>query len=86
LEPRILLEDPARFYHDEHWVTDDDIFDNRLIVGDNLLVLKALKAEFQGRSSVCLSTHHHTIRRSSQARRPKLTNHQLIIPKEFINF
>jgi adenine-specific DNA-methyltransferase len=49
LEPRILLEDSARFYHDEHWVTDDDIFDNRLIVRDNLLALKALKAEFTGK-------------------------------------
>jgi adenine-specific DNA-methyltransferase len=49
LEPRILLEDPAKSYHAEHRVTDDDIFDNRLIFGDNLLALKALEAEFTGK-------------------------------------
>ncbi len=48
LEPRILLEDPARSYHSKHRVTDQDIFDNRLIFGDNLLALKALEAEFAG--------------------------------------
>ena len=31
LEPRILLEDPARSYHAKQRVTDRDIFDNRLI-------------------------------------------------------
>ncbi|RYU63189.1 site-specific DNA-methyltransferase [Methylolobus aquaticus] len=49
LEPRILLEDPARSYHAKHRVTDDDIFDNRLIFGDNLLALKALEQEFSGK-------------------------------------
>ena len=49
LEPRILLEDPAKSYHAKHRVTDDDIFDNRLIFGDNLLALKALEAEFAGK-------------------------------------
>ena len=49
LEPRILLEDPARSYHSSHRVTDNDIFDNRLIFGDNLLALKALEAEFTGK-------------------------------------
>ena len=48
LEPRILLEDPARSYHARQRVTDRDIFDNRLIKGDNLLALKALEAEFAG--------------------------------------
>ncbi|HRM63892.1 MAG TPA: site-specific DNA-methyltransferase, partial [Acidovorax temperans] len=48
LEPRILLEDPARSYHAKQRVTDRDIFDNRLIKGDNLLALKALEAEFAG--------------------------------------
>ena len=48
LEPRILLEDPAKSYHATHRVTDGDIFDNRLIFGDNLLALKALEAEFAG--------------------------------------
>ncbi len=49
LEPRILLEDPEKSYHAKHRVTDNDIFDNRLIFGDNLLALKALEAEFAGR-------------------------------------
>ena len=49
LEPRILLEDPAKSYHAKHRVTDDDIFDNKLIFGDNLLALKALEQEFTGK-------------------------------------
>jgi adenine-specific DNA-methyltransferase len=49
LEPRILLEDPEKTYHAKHRVTDKDIFDNRLIFGDNLLALKALEAEFAGK-------------------------------------
>lgn len=49
LEPRILLEDPALSYHAKHRVTDNDLFDNRLIQGDNLLALKALEAEFTGK-------------------------------------
>jgi adenine-specific DNA-methyltransferase len=49
LEPRILLEDPARSYHAKQRVTDKDLFDNRLIKGDNLLALKALEAEFAGK-------------------------------------
>lgn len=49
LEPRILLEDPGRSYHAKHRVADNDIFDNRLIFGDNLLALKALEAEFAGK-------------------------------------
>lgn len=49
LEPRILLEDPAKSYHAPHRVTDHDLFDNRLIFGDNLLALKALEQEFTGK-------------------------------------
>ena len=49
LEPRILLEDPEKSYHAKHRVSDNDIFDNRLIFGDNLLALKALEAEFSGK-------------------------------------
>jgi len=49
LEPRILLEDPALSYHAAHRVTEGDIFDNRLIFGDNLLALKALEQEFSGK-------------------------------------
>lgn len=49
LEPRILLEDAALSYHAAKRVTDHDIFDNRLIHGDNLLALKALEQEFAGK-------------------------------------
>ena len=49
LEPRILLEEPDKSYHAKHRVCDDDIFDNRLIFGDNLLALKALEQEFAGK-------------------------------------
>lgn len=48
LEPRILLEDPEKSCHAKHRVSDNDIFDNRLIFGDNLLALKALEQEFSG--------------------------------------
>jgi len=46
LEPRILIEDPEYSYHAEKKYSEDDIFDNRLIFGDNLLALKALEEEF----------------------------------------
>ena len=49
LEPRILIEDAARSYHAAHRVGENDIFDNRLIFGDNLLALKALEQEFTGK-------------------------------------
>ncbi|ELK21753.1 type III restriction modification system, DNA modification methylase [Anoxybacillus flavithermus TNO-09.006] len=49
LEPRILLEDPELSYHAKERVTENDIFDNRLIFGDNLLALKALEQEFTGK-------------------------------------
>jgi len=49
LEPRILLDDPSRSYHARHRVSETDIFDNRLIFGDNLLALKALEQEFLGK-------------------------------------
>jgi adenine-specific DNA-methyltransferase len=49
LEPRILLEDQEKSYHAAQRVTDKDIFDNRLIFGDNLLALKALEQEFSGK-------------------------------------
>jgi adenine-specific DNA-methyltransferase len=53
LEPRILLEDPARSYHAKRRVSDGDIFDNRLIFGDNLLALKALEQEYTGKVKCC---------------------------------
>jgi adenine-specific DNA-methyltransferase len=49
LEPRILLEDPEKSYYARQRVSDKDIFDNRLIFGDNLLALKALEQEFAGK-------------------------------------
>jgi adenine-specific DNA-methyltransferase len=49
LEPRILLEGPEKSHHAKHRVTDKDLFDNRLIFGDNLLALKALEQEFAGK-------------------------------------
>jgi len=49
LEPRILLEDPAKSYHAKQRISDDDIFDNKLIFGDDLLALKALEQEYAGK-------------------------------------
>jgi len=49
LEPRILLEDPTKSYHAKHRTNKNDIFDNRLIFGDNLLALKALEQEYTGK-------------------------------------
>lgn len=49
LEPRILLEDTEKSYHASQRFSEDDIFDNRLIFGDNLLALKALEQEFSGK-------------------------------------
>ena len=49
LEPRILLEDPDLSHHAPNRVSGSDLFDNRLIFGDNLLALKALEQEFAGK-------------------------------------
>lgn len=49
LEPRILLEDPSKSYHATSKVSENDIFDNKLIFGDNLLALKALEREYAGK-------------------------------------
>ena len=49
LEPRILIEDPQKSYHADKRVSDNDIFDNMLIHGDNLLALKALEQDYAGR-------------------------------------
>jgi adenine-specific DNA-methyltransferase len=48
-EPRILLENSEKSYHARHRVTGSDIFDNRLIFGDNLLALNALEQAFSGK-------------------------------------
>lgn len=49
LEPRILVEDAGKSYHAAQRVGANDLFDNRLIFGDNLLALKALEQEFTGK-------------------------------------
>jgi adenine-specific DNA-methyltransferase len=49
LEPRILLENTEKSYHATARVSGDDIFDNVLIRGDNLLALKALEADYAGK-------------------------------------
>ena len=49
LEPRILIEDPDLSYHAKERHSDDDVFDNMLIHGDNLLALKALESDYTGK-------------------------------------
>ncbi len=49
LEPRILLEEPEKSYHATKRVSENDIFDNKLIFGDNLLALKSLEQEYAGK-------------------------------------
>jgi adenine-specific DNA-methyltransferase len=49
LEPRVLLSDPEKSYTAEHRVSEQDLFDNKLIFGDNLLALKALEQELAGK-------------------------------------
>src|SRR5437868_11655937 len=49
LEPRILINDDGKSYHAKHRITGKDIFDNKLIYGDNLLALKALENEYTGK-------------------------------------
>ncbi|MBR1179962.1 site-specific DNA-methyltransferase [Bradyrhizobium sp. KB893862 SZCCT0404] len=48
LEPRILIEDAKKSHH-AATKRDDDIFENMLIQGDNLLALKALEADYAGK-------------------------------------
>jgi adenine-specific DNA-methyltransferase len=47
LEPRILIEDPAKSYG------VPGASDNRLIFGDNLLALKAMEQDFTGKVKCC---------------------------------
>jgi len=49
LEPRVLIEDAGKSYHAARRVGENDLFDNRVIFGDNLLALKALEQEFTGK-------------------------------------
>lgn len=48
LEPRILIEESEKSYHAAKRISGSDIFDNRLIFGDNLLALKALEPVYAG--------------------------------------
>ncbi len=48
LEPRVLLDDPEQSHHAAARIAKNDIFDNQLIRGDNLLALKALEQRFTG--------------------------------------
>ena len=59
LEPRILLEEPSMSYHARHRVTESDLFDNRLIFGDNLLASEGAGAgvHWQG----CVHIHRSAI-------------------------
>lgn len=60
LEPRILLDDPDLSALAETR-RPGDLFDNRLIHGDNLLALKALEAEFTGAvKCVCIDPPYNT--------------------------
>jgi adenine-specific DNA-methyltransferase len=49
LEPRILIEDPELSHHADKRYGENDIFDNILIQGDNLLALKALEQDYAGK-------------------------------------
>jgi len=49
LEPRILINHDDKSYHAKHRVSKNDIFDNKLIFGDNLLALRALEQEYSGK-------------------------------------
>jgi adenine-specific DNA-methyltransferase len=48
IEPRILREDSEESYHAKTR-REGDIFDNKLIFGDNLLALKALEQDYAGK-------------------------------------
>lgn len=49
LEPRILIEDTSVSYHSKLNVSGKDIFENKLIYGDNLLALRSLEQEYTGK-------------------------------------
>lgn len=49
LEPRILLEGSDKSYSVKKSLTTEDIFENILVFGDNLLALKALEKDFCGK-------------------------------------
>jgi adenine-specific DNA-methyltransferase len=43
------MEDPKKSYHAKERKGNSDLFDNKLIFGDNLLALKALEQEYAGK-------------------------------------
>lgn len=49
IEPRILIEDSRLGYQAAHRVAEEDLFENKLIFGDNLLALKSLEQDFTGK-------------------------------------
>lgn len=49
LEPRILLEDIEKSYFPYEETDSENIYDNKLIYGDNLLALKSLESEYTGK-------------------------------------
>lgn len=49
LEPRILIEKSSLSYHAKNKVSENDLFDSKLIFGDNLLALKALEKDYAGK-------------------------------------
>jgi adenine-specific DNA-methyltransferase len=57
-----LLADAEESYHAAYRVSENDIFDNSLIFGDNLLALKALEEEFPGRfKCIFIDTPYNTL-------------------------
>lgn len=48
LEPRALVEEPEKSHHAPHRVGDHDLFDNKLIFGDNLLAPSLIKTDQWG--------------------------------------
>ena len=67
LEPRIPLQDVDKSYHAPHRATDRDIFDNKLIFGDNLFVLWLMESRQKKRAT--LSDHPIAIARSCNINR-----------------
>ncbi len=49
VEPRILIEDADNSFHAATKFSANDIFDNVLVHGDNLLALKALEKDYTGK-------------------------------------
>ena len=45
----VVIKNCEKIYCSEHCVSDKDIFDNKLIFGDNLLALKVLEEEYSGK-------------------------------------